>query len=209
MAPERRAVLALLGLALLGHAVRLAVAAPGVAPGQVTLAGPGAVGAPAAHRDSSALRSRPLGPGETVDLDRASAAELSRLPRVGPGLARRIVADREARGPFGSLAGLDRVAGVGPGLLAAIAPHAAFSGIAPGPVGPTDPVFPARALVDLNRAPVESLEALPFVGPYMAAQIVRDRARRGPFPSVDSLVRVPGVGPATVARIRDRVMVAP
>jgi competence protein ComEA len=35
------------------------------------------------------------------------------IPGVGPGLAGRIVADRAARGPFGSAAELDRVPGIG------------------------------------------------------------------------------------------------
>ena len=65
-----------------------------------------------------------------MDLDRATARELERLPGIGPGLAARIVADREAHGPFGGLAGFDRVAGVGPALLTRVAPHAAFSGVA-------------------------------------------------------------------------------
>ena len=55
-----------------------------------------------------------------VDLNRADADELASLPRIGPALARRIVADREANGPFRSLEDLDRVRGVGPGVLAAI-----------------------------------------------------------------------------------------
>jgi competence protein ComEA len=55
-----------------------------------------------------------------VDLNRATAAELASLPRIGPALAARIVADRAARGPFTTTADLDRVRGVGPGILAAI-----------------------------------------------------------------------------------------
>jgi competence protein ComEA len=55
-----------------------------------------------------------------VDLNRATAAELASLPRIGPALAARIVADRSAHGPFTTLADLDRVRGVGPGILAAI-----------------------------------------------------------------------------------------
>lgn len=62
-----------------------------------------------------------------VDLDRATAAEIDRLPRVGPTLAGRIVADREAYGAFGSLEGLRRVRGVGCGMLRALAPHVTFS----------------------------------------------------------------------------------
>ena len=60
-------------------------------------------------------QARPLAPGELVDADLASPAELARLPRVGLALAKVLVADRQAKGPFGSLEGLDRVPGIGPG----------------------------------------------------------------------------------------------
>jgi len=62
-----------------------------------------------------------------VDLDRASADEIERLPYVGPVLARRIVADRDSAGPFGSLEGLQRVRGVGPALARKLAPNVTFS----------------------------------------------------------------------------------
>ncbi len=63
-----------------------------------------------------------------VDVDRASAAELEALPRIGPALARRIVRDREENGPFGSVTGLLRVKGIGPKLVTHIAPYVTFSG---------------------------------------------------------------------------------
>lgn len=62
-----------------------------------------------------------------VDLDVASAADIERLPRIGPTLARRIVADRDSLGPFGNLEGLQRVRGVGPALARILAPHVTFS----------------------------------------------------------------------------------
>jgi competence ComEA-like helix-hairpin-helix protein len=55
-----------------------------------------------------------------LDLNLASAAELARLPGVGPSLAGRIVADRERAGPFASADALRRVLGVGPRKFAAI-----------------------------------------------------------------------------------------
>jgi DNA uptake protein ComE-like DNA-binding protein len=64
----------------------------------------------------------------TVDLDQADSAALERLPRIGPALAARIVADRRAKGPFGSLAVFQRVRGVGPKLAQALAPRVTFSG---------------------------------------------------------------------------------
>ena len=58
-----------------------------------------------------------------VDINRASALELERLPRVGPSLAARIIADREANGQFGHADALDRVRGIGPATLRLIRPH--------------------------------------------------------------------------------------
>jgi len=68
-------------------------------------------------------------PGERIDVDRADVSEITRLPRIGPGLAQRIVAWRTEHGPFGSLARLDSVSGVGPKLLDAILPFVSFSGV--------------------------------------------------------------------------------
>jgi competence ComEA-like helix-hairpin-helix protein len=63
----------------------------------------------------------------SIDMDRAGVVELDRLPGIGPALAARIVADREARGPFGSIEGLQRVKGVGPALAERVQPYVTFS----------------------------------------------------------------------------------
>ena len=42
-------------------------------------------------------------PGGPIDLDRAQEWEILSLPKVGPALAHRILADRDSLGPFGSL----------------------------------------------------------------------------------------------------------
>jgi competence ComEA-like helix-hairpin-helix protein len=65
---------------------------------------------------------------EPIDLETASAAEIERLPRVGPALARRIVEDRAAHGPFRSLEGLQRVRGVGPAVARQLQGHVTFGG---------------------------------------------------------------------------------
>lgn len=66
-------------------------------------------------------------PGGPIDLDRAQEWEILSLPKVGPGLARRILANRDSLGPFGSLDELRRVKGVGDGVVNAIAPYVTFS----------------------------------------------------------------------------------
>lgn len=67
--------------------------------------------------DAGDPSSEALGP---VDLNRASAEELERLPGVGPATAAAIVDDRERNGPFVTVDDLERVPGVGPAKLAAL-----------------------------------------------------------------------------------------
>ena len=62
-----------------------------------------------------------------VDLDRAQEWEILALPKIGPTLARRILADRDSLGPFGSLDELRRVKGVGEAVVDAITPYVTFS----------------------------------------------------------------------------------
>jgi competence protein ComEA len=211
-APELRALLLLLALAVVGQGVRYLVTRPGEPPGQVQLLSTLAPGSPSAQRDSAMHKGRPLGSGERVDVDAASAAELARLPKVGPRLAKVIVADREAHGAFGSLSGLDRVSGIGPGLLKVLAPHVAFNGAgvrvspsAPLLSGPSAQGVPS--LLNLNSATAAELDALPGIGPSRAAAILQYREQHGPFAAVDELARVPGLGVAAVTRLRERVAV--
>lgn len=62
-----------------------------------------------------------------LDLDIASADEIETLRGIGPSLAKRIVADRDSLGPFGSLVELQRVKGVGPRVAARIDSSVTFS----------------------------------------------------------------------------------
>jgi competence ComEA-like helix-hairpin-helix protein len=79
-----------------------------------------------------AARSRPLEPGERIDLNSASEVELDRLRGVGPAVAARIVADRETSGPFASVDALLRVSGIGPATLERLRPQLEARGGAGG-----------------------------------------------------------------------------
>ena len=61
-------------------------------------------------------------------MDVATAAQIDSLPGVTPLMARRIVADRMARGPFTTVDALRRVSGVGPAFLRKIDTLITFSG---------------------------------------------------------------------------------
>jgi competence protein ComEA len=73
----------------------------------------------------------------------------------------------------------------------------------PGVTGGTG----AGGLVDLNSATAAQLEALPGIGPALAAAILAERTRRGGFRSVNELREVRGIGEARFADIKDRVTV--
>jgi competence protein ComEA len=76
---------------------------------------------------SARTRSDPRPTLTPVEVNRATAAELETLPRIGPALAARIIAERDANGPFPSLAALEsRVRGIGPVLARTIQPHVRF-----------------------------------------------------------------------------------
>lgn len=57
-----------------------------------------------------------------TNINSAPATELALLPGVGPQLADRIVAEREAGGPFAAAEQLARVRGIGPKTISQVAP---------------------------------------------------------------------------------------
>ncbi len=63
------------------------------------------------------------------------------------------------------------------------------------------------ALVNVNSATQRQLETLSGVGPVLAAAIVAYRTQHGPFRSVDDLLDVSGIGPATLQALRPQVTV--
>ncbi len=71
---------------------------------------------PPAARDLPAREAAPA----RLNLNTATAAQLERLPGIGPKLSQRIVEEREARGSFRSARDVTRVYGIGPKTFEAI-----------------------------------------------------------------------------------------
>ena len=218
MSREPRAVLLLLALAVAGQAGRLILGHRGEPPGAILAPVPAVD--PSRHAARAQRLARPLRPGETIDLNTASADEIARLPRIGMSLAKRIVQDRTTRGAFRDLAELDRVSGVGPALLDRLSEWVAFGG---NPVASATPEIaanpgisgayaipggaPAEGLVDLNSASVADLEALPGIGKAKARAILAYRRSHGSFAVLSDLGRVPGFGQSLIARLAPLVTV--
>jgi competence protein ComEA len=59
--------------------------------------------------------------------------------------------------------------------------------------------------VDINRAGVWLLEALPGIGETLAQRIVDYRHKNGLFSNIDELLKVPGIGTTTYERIKDLI----
>ncbi len=216
---ETRALLASSVLVLLAAVGRLLLAPsdPGVADRGLAIVSEvdAALAVAESIRAEEERRRRPLAEGERIDVNTASEIDLDRLPGVGPTLAQAILDHRQREGPYWDLGELERVPGLGSSKVRRLAPYttlpAAGSGGAPGGgagrSGPAGP--PGAAVVDLNRASAKELQALPGIGPARASAIVRWRGEHGSFQTVDDLLEVPGIGPATLERLRALVVVGP
>ena len=73
---------------------------------------------------------------------------------------------------------------------------------APRHTGPNDD---GRKRVSINRASREELETLPGVGPALAARIVEQRERYGPFRRAEHLMLVRGISERRFLRLRDLI----
>ena len=65
----------------------------------------------------------------------------------------------------------------------------------------------AGDLIDLNSATAKDLETLPGIGEVKAEAIVHHRETVGRFATVEEVLGVAGIGPATLNGIKDRVTV--
>lgn len=87
-----------------------------------------AVGGGAAGGDTFPARDAPRARfGGLLDINTAPADSLELLPGIGPALAKRLVADRVARGPYLAVGDLERVSGIGPRIAAQLAPRLRFA----------------------------------------------------------------------------------
>jgi competence protein ComEA len=84
--------------------------------------------------------------------------------------------------------------------FAATTNGAPLTAVAPRTNTPPD----AGTLIDLNSATAKELDSLPGIGPVLAERIVEGR----PYETVEDLRQVPGIGKATMDRLRPLVRVS-
>lgn len=76
-----------------------------------------------------------------------------------------------------------------------------------GLAGPAPQAGGAPALLDLNTATAQDLDALPGIGPVLADRIVSWRTEHGRFGSVDQLREVSGIGESKYQSLKAKVRV--
>lgn len=208
---ERRALSITAALVVLGTAVRLGFFARETTLEWRPAPAGGGASLPDLDQTRRAVRegiervrraSRPLATGERIDPNTAPAEELERLPGIGPVRARAIMSAREEEGPFLGISDLARVPGIGQATVDRLRPF-----LAPDASGSRKARSAAPELLDVNRANRADLERLAGVGPARAARIVEYRGRHGPFRSLRELLKVPGIGPATLEALQGQLVV--
>ncbi|MBE7339914.1 ComEA family DNA-binding protein [Corynebacterium aurimucosum] len=70
---------------------------------------------------------------------------------------------------------------------------------------PAAPGAAAEDTISLNSASEEELTELPGIGPATAAAIIAHREEIGSFTTVEQLMDVSGIGPAKLAKLKDKV----
>ncbi|MGH2788661.1 MAG: helix-hairpin-helix domain-containing protein [Actinomycetota bacterium] len=89
------------------------------------------------------------------------------------------------------------------GVQVFVARRGETAGAAASPIPGASPGAPAA--VDINSADVVALEQIPGIGPVKAQAIVEYRTQIGSFESIDQLLEVTGIGPATLESMRPYV----
>lgn len=160
----------------------------------------------------------------TLNLNRATKAELRLLPGLGDALAQRVVDYRDEHGFFRNVNELRHVNGIGPKSLDRLRPwlfvaaehRSALDDEYGIPAKAEKPQKMQRAAamstkkplpaepINVNSASLAELQKLPGIGPKMSQRILEARAKT-PFKSVDDLRRVPGIGPKILEKLRHHV----
>lgn len=100
--------------------------------------------------------------------------------------------------PDDSIGALIRAAG---GLTAQASPDQVRLDI------PVSDIMHEPQRIDINRAPMWLLKALPGIGQTLATRIVEYREQNGPFRHTSELTRVAGIGKETYEKIKDLITV--
>ena len=147
-----------------------------------------------------------------ININTATAAELTALPGIGETKAKKIVAYREANGNFGSIEDIKNVSGIGDATFENIKSYITVgsdntSEISENGKKSEEQDNETGSIVNINTATAEELTVLPGIGEAKAKKIVAYREANGDFGSVDEIKNVSGIGDGTFEQIKNSITV--
>lgn len=135
--------------------------------------------------------------GPKININTATAEELTELPRVGPKTAQRIVDDRIQNGSFKSIGDITRVKGIGPKTFQKFR-HMITTG--------EDETQKKLETTGFN---INSAQMKAFVNkgisPISAAKIIKYREEKGGINDIDELNTIPGVKKKDILKIKELI----
>ena len=134
-----------------------------------------------------------------IDINAADIVLLTRLPGIGPGLAKQIIDYRNQHGPFKTLGELQKVPGIGPKRVERIQNRIDLK-------EKREAITPSIK-INLNTATPEQLSTIIGIGPKLARAIVDYRKKNGFFQSIEELTHVPKIGSKTCKHLKEYLYV--
>lgn len=121
--------------------------------------------------------SNKLHPGETVEINTADSATLTRIHGIGPAFARRIITFRKKLGGFLNKEQLKDVYGVDVDKY--------------NEIGPEITVAPTRIhLIDINKVDFEQLRQFPYLSYKQANAVIQYRTQHGNYQSLQDMSNI-------------------
>ncbi|XP_012254094.2 endonuclease/exonuclease/phosphatase family domain-containing protein 1-like [Athalia rosae] len=151
---------------------------------------------------------------DQLNINTATEEELMTLPGINRAVARNIVNHRQAIGRFRRVEDLALVSGIGAYKLELVKPEICVtpggdvSEISSRASTSLDSIGNSGSLLDINSASVYALQGIPGFNQELAANVVEKRHRRGPYRTLDELLKVRGIGRQRLELIKPYLKVA-
>ena len=147
-----------------------------------------------------------------ININTATSEELQALPGIGEAKAAAIIAYREEHGAFGDTSEIMNVSGIGEKIFERIRDSITTGGYTSpreetSRSDDTEQPEPPAALININTATSEELQALSGIGEAKAAAVIAYREEHGAFGDISEIMNVSGIGEKIFEKIRGQITV--
>ena len=153
-------------------------------------------------------------PPETalININTATSEELQSLSGIGEAKAAAIIAYREEHGAFSDISEIMNVSGIGEKIFERIRDSITVGEYTrpseeTSQSDDTEQSAPPTALININTATSEELQALSGIGEAKAAAIIAYREEHGAFGDISEIMNVSGIGEKIFEKIRGQITV--